>query len=308
MEHTPVLLRECIEGLNIRPGGIYVDGTICRGGHAAEIAKRLRSGRLIGIDRDAEAIDEAGGRLKEFGGRITLVHGNFEDISAILDSYDINAVDGMLFDLGISSPQLESARRGFSHMRDGPLDMRMDQRDEQTAFMIVNQWPEEKLRQVLYDYGEERYARQIAFSIVKKREKAPVNTTFDLNDIILSAIPPSARREQQHPSKRCFQALRLAVNNELGAITEMLVTAPDRLEKGGRLCIISFHSLEDRLVKNAFNARAKGCECPKDFPVCVCGKKPELKIVTRKPITPGGAELSENPRARSAKLRIAEKI
>ena len=308
MEHTPVLLNECIEGLTIKPDGVYVDGTLGRGGHAREIVKRLRSGRLIAIDRDADAINEARQLLSEYQDKITFVHGNFNDISRILDINGKELADGMLFDLGVSSPQLDNGERGFSYMQNSPLDMRMDKQDELSAFEVVNNWTEDELRKIFYEYGEERYSGLISRAIVRKREITQIKTTFDLNDIIISAIPAAARREAQHPSKRCFQALRIAVNNELGAISQMLDVAPDRLKTGGRLCVISFHSLEDRLVKNAFSTRARGCICPKDFPVCVCGVKPSLKVVTKKPIIPDDMEAKLNPRARSAKLRVAERL
>ena len=308
MEHTPVLLGECIDGLNIRPDGLYVDGTLGLGGHAREIAKRLGSGRLIAIDRDAEAIREAEGHLSEHSGRVTFLHGNFGDISGILDANGAGKVDGMLFDLGVSSPQLDNGQRGFSYMHDAPLDMRMDRGAGETAFTIVNQWPEEDLKRVFSEYGEERHAGLIARAIVRNRAVAQIKTTFELNGAIFSAIPAAARREAQHPSKRCFQALRIAVNDELESIARMLGAAPGRLRKGGRLCVISFHSLEDRLVKNAFNEAARSCVCPADFPVCVCGTVPSLKVVTKKPIVPGDEEKERNPRARSAKLRIAEKL
>jgi len=308
MEHKPVLLHECIEGLKIKPCGIYVDGTLGRGGHALEILKKLTSGRLIAIDRDADAINEASRRLSEHKEKITFVHGNFSDISGILNENGVELADGMLFDLGISSPQVDDSERGFSYMRDAPLDMRMDKRDEESAYDAVNNWTEAKLRKVFYEYGEERYSSLIARAIVRKRAAGAIVTTFDLNDIILSAIPAAARREAQHPSKRCYQALRIAVNDELGSVSSMLEAAPERLSTGGRLCIISFHSLEDRLVKNSFSAKARGCVCPKDFPVCVCGVKPELKVITKKPVIPGDMEAKLNPRARSAKLRIAERL
>ena len=308
MEHTPVLLSECIEGLNIKPEGIYVDGTLGRGGHAREIAKKLNTGRLIAIDRDADAIREAAELLSEFKGRITFVHGNFSDVSEILGAEGVDLVDGMLFDLGVSSPQLNNSERGFSYMKDAPLDMRMDRRELHSAFDVVNYYPEETLRRVFFEYGEERYANLIARAIVKKRATTLIGSTFDLNSIIFSAIPAAARREAQHPSKRCFQALRIAVNDELGFIAEMLDSAPEKLKKGGRFCIISFHSLEDRLVKRSFTARAKTCTCPGDFPVCTCKTTPVLKIITKKPITPCEEESNLNPRSRSAKLRIAEKL
>jgi len=308
MEHKPVLLSECIDGLKIKPDGLYVDGTLGRGGHAREIAKRLTTGRLIAIDRDAEAISEAQGLLSDYADRITFIHGNFSDLSEILEANGIDRADGMLFDLGVSSPQLDDGQRGFSYMHDAPLDMRMDNREGETAFDAVNGWPEDKLRKVFAGYGEERYAGLIARAIAKKRMTAPINTTADLNGVIISAIPAAARREAQHPSKRCFQALRIAINDELGALERMLYIAPERLGKGGRLCIISFHSLEDRIVKTTFNELARKCVCPADFPVCVCGKVPALKVITKKPVIPGAAESEQNPRARSAKLRIAERL
>jgi len=308
MEHLPVLLSECIEGLSVKPGGVYVDGTLGRGGHSREIARRLTTGKLIAIDRDAQAIKDSSELLAEFGDKIIFARGNFGGISGILDENAIEAADGMLFDLGVSSPQLDDGGRGFSYMKDAPLDMRMDTGGGETAFDAVNFWPEEKLKKVFYEYGEERYAASIARGIARKRSEARIETTFDLNNIIFSAIPAAARREAQHPSKRCFQALRIAVNDELGSITGMLENAPKRLKPGGRICVISFHSLEDRLVKNSFAGYAKGCVCPRDFPVCVCGTTPVLKVLTKKPVTPGSDELNANPRARSAKLRIAEKI
>ena len=308
MEHTPVLLNESIDGLDIRPDGIYVDGTLGRGGHSIEIVKRLDAGRLIAIDRDADAIHAAGKLFSDHRDRISFVRGNFKNLSEILDSEGVAAADGMLFDLGVSSPQLDNTERGFSYMHDAPLDMRMDTRASLTAFDIVNKWQEDELRKVFYEYGEERYAARIARVIVKKRGSGQIKTTFDLNEIIVSAMPAAARREQQHPSKRCYMALRIAVNDELGAISEMLNAAPQRLKPGGRLCVISFHSLEDRIVKNSFAARVSGCLCPRDFPVCVCGFLPTMKLITKKPVTPTKTETDINPRARSAKLRIAEKI
>ena len=308
MEHSPVLLSECIENLNIKPDGIYIDGTLGRGGHSLEIAKRLEKGRLIAIDRDAEAILKAGKFLEEYKDRITFVKGNFGDISEILDSENIQAVDGMLFDFGVSSPQLDDVSRGFSYMADTALDMRMDTEGSLTAFEIINEWNPEELQRIFRQYGEERYASSIARAIVRKRETQPINSTFELNNVIFSAIPAAARREKQHPSKRCFQAIRISVNDELGAIEKMLGTAIDRLNPGGRLCAMSFHSLEDRLVKKAFTAAVSGCTCPSKLPVCVCGFEPRLKMIARKPITPTDAEIERNPRARSAKLRVAERI
>ena len=306
--HAPVLLRECIEGLNIRPDGIYVDGTLGRAGHSREIAARLTTGRLICIDRDQAALDAAPQRLGGLMSKVTLVHGNFEQLDSILDGLSLPGVDGMLFDLGVSSPQLDDPERGFSYMHDAPLDMRMDQTAPLTAAHVVNEWPQEELKNILWRYGEERYSGLIAAAIVRKRQEAPIETTFQLVDVIRSAMPGSALREKQHPAKRSFQAIRIAVNDELRAVERMLQSAVPRLNPGGRLAVISFHSLEDRIVKTSLADFARGCTCPPDFPVCVCGKKPDIKLVNRKPIVSGDEELKENPRARSAKLRVAEKV
>lgn len=308
-QHKSVLLQECIDALNIRPDGIYLDGTLGGAGHSSQIARRLtEGGRLIGVDRDRTALAAAKERLAPYADRVTLVHSNFAEIDAILDSLGIPAVDGMLFDLGVSSPQLDDASRGFSYMADAPLDMRMDKDDALTAGEVVNTWPQCELRRILYDYGEERYAPQIAAAICRAREKAPVETTLELVDIIRSAMPAQALREKQHPAKRSFQAIRIAVNDELGAVSRMMQAAVGRLNPGGRLAVITFHSLEDRIVKSEMQQAARGCTCPPEFPVCVCGKKPLVKLVTRKPIVSSPAELEENPRARSAKLRVAEKL
>ncbi|HCS34974.1 MAG TPA: 16S rRNA (cytosine(1402)-N(4))-methyltransferase [Clostridiales bacterium] len=308
-QHKSVLLQECIDALNIRPDGIYLDGTLGGAGHSSQIARRLtEGGRLIGVDRDRTALAAAKERLAPYADRVTLVHSNFAEIDAILDSLGIPAVDGMLFDLGVSSPQLDDASRGFSYMADAPLDMRMDKDDALTAGAVVNTWPQGELRRILYDYGEERYAPQIAAAICRAREKAPIETTLELVDIIRSAMPAQALREKQHPAKRSFQAIRIAVNDELGAVSRMMQAAVGRLNPGGRLAVITFHSLEDRIVKSEMQQAARGCTCPPEFPVCVCGKKPLVKLVTRKPIVSSPAELEENPRARSAKLRVAEKL
>jgi 16S rRNA (cytosine1402-N4)-methyltransferase len=306
--HTPVLLSESIEALAVKPGGIYVDGTLGRGGHAYEIARRLgEGGKLVGIDRDEEAVRAAGGRLSAFGSKITVVKGNFGELGEILDRLGIEKADGMLFDLGLSSPQVDEAERGFSYMAEAPLDMRMDRSAALTAAEIVNCWDEKELRRILFEYGEERYAPRIAASIAAARRKKEIRTTLELVDIIKAALPAQALREKQHPAKRSFQALRIAVNDELGSIEKMLDIAPDRLNAGGRLCVISFHSLEDRLVKLAIRKREKGCVCPKDFPVCVCGFKQTLKALGG-PITASKEELEANSRARSAKLRVAERV
>ena len=305
--HKSVLLDECIEALNIRSDGVYVDGTLGRAGHSREIAKRLTTGRLICIDRDMAAIEAAQERLAPWMERVTLVHGNFADLEAVLRENGIGGVDGMLFDLGVSSPQLDDASRGFSYMQDAPLDMRMDLDAPLTAYEVVNSWSYEELRRILFDYGEERYAPAIAKAIVRMRETAPIETTLELVDVIKGAMPSAALREKQHPAKRSFQAIRIAVNGELDALPPMLSAAVEALNPQGRLAVITFHSLEDRIVKKAMQNMARGCTCPPEFPVCVCGKKPKLKVLTRKPIVSGEAELNENPRARSAKLRVAEK-
>lgn len=306
--HIPVLLQECIENLNIDPEGIYLDGTLGLGGHSFEIASRLKGGRLICIDRDETAIKRAGKRLAPFGDKVTLIHGNFSDAAELLDNAGINSVDGMLFDLGVSSPQLDEAERGFSYMNDAPLDMRMDTSCGITAYDLVNSWDKSRLEHILFDYGEERYARRIVSAIVSRREEKPIETTLELADIIRSAMPAAALREKQHPAKRTFQAVRIAVNDELGAVRQMIETAPDKLSKGGRLCIISFHSLEDRIVKSGIAARENGCTCPREAPICTCGFVQTLKSVCRKPILPSEEEIKRNPRSRSAKLRVAERV
>ena len=305
--HKPVLLQECLEGLKIRPDGIYVDGTLGRAGHSREIVSRLTTGRLICIDRDMAAIDAAKERLAPYLDRVTLVHSNFSELESVLRQAGVTGADGMLFDLGVSSPQLDDGSRGFSYMQDAPLDMRMDRSAPLSAYEVVNTWSYEELRRILYDYGEERYAPAIAKAIVRARETAPVDTTLELVEIIKGAMPPAALREKQHPAKRSFQAIRIAVNGELDALEPMLRSAVDGLNPGGRLAVITFHSLEDRIVKRTLQEMAKGCTCPPEFPVCVCGKKPKIKILTRRPVVSGAAELEENPRARSAKLRVAEK-
>ena len=306
--HYSVLLKESIDALNIRPDGIYVDGTLGLGGHSEQIAKRLTTGRLIAIDRDQTALERAGERLKPYAERITFVHGNFRDLPRLLSEHDAEKVDGMLFDLGVSSPQLDEAERGFSYMVDAPLDMRMDTSESLTAWFVVNKWPEEKLKKILFEYGEERYAPRIASAIAARREQNPIDTTGDLVEVIRGAMPAAALREKQHPAKRSFQAIRIAVNDELASISELMDAAAQALNPGGRCAVISFHSLEDRIVKNAIAAREHGCTCPRDFPICTCGFRQTLKSITRKPILPTEQELSENPRSRSAKMRVAERV
>ena len=306
--HVSVLLQECIDGLNINPDGIYVDGTLGGAGHSSQIAARLTTGRLIGIDRDPVALKAAGERLAPYADRVTLVHSNFCDMAQVLKDLDVPGVDGILLDLGVSSPQLDDGARGFSYMTDAPLDMRMNSGDSLSAHTVVNTWPQEELKRILYTYGEERYAPQIAAAICRRREEKTIETTLELVDIIRSAMPAAALREKQHPAKRSFQAIRIAVNDELGAVETIMKDAVDLLNPGGRLAIITFHSLEDRIVKNGMADAAKGCTCPPNFPVCVCGKKPKVKLISRKPIVSGAEELDVNPRARSAKLRVCEKL
>lgn len=305
--HISVLLEECIEGLNIKPDGIYVDGTLGGAGHSSRIAQKLTTGRLIGIDRDTVALKAAGERLAPYADRVILVHSNFCEIKQVLQDLGIEGVDGILLDLGVSSPQLDDGSRGFSYMADAPLDMRMNREDLLTAHTVVNTWSQEELKRILYTYGEERYAPQIAAAICRRREQKPIETTLELVDIIRSGMPAAALREKQHPAKRSFQAIRIAVNDELGAVERVMKDAIEVLNPGGRLCIITFHSLEDRIVKLGMSEAAKGCTCPPNFPVCVCGKKPLVELISRKPIVSGDRELEMNPRARSAKLRICQK-
>jgi len=305
--HKPVLLEECMEALAIREGGTYLDGTLGRAGHASELLRRLRGGRLIGVDRDEAAIAAAAERLAPYGDRVTLRHDNFTNIGAVLQELEVKALDGALFDLGVSSPQLDDPSRGFSYMHDAPLDMRMDRTAALDARAVVNTWSEGELRRILQEYGEERYAARIAAAIVRSREKKPIETTGELSGLVRGAMPAPALREKQHPAKRTFQAVRIAVNGELDALAPMLRAVTEALAPGGRLAVITFHSLEDRIVKQTLRELATGCTCPPEFPVCVCGKKPKLRLVTRKPVLPGQEEIRDNPRARSAKLRVAER-
>ena len=302
------MLEECIEGLDIRPEGVYLDGTLGRAGHSREIAKRLSTGRLICVDRDQAALDAAQERLAPWLDKVELVHSNFDQVDQILDRLSLPGVDGMLFDLGVSSPQLDDGSRGFSYMADAPLDMRMDREEGLTAAEVVNGWPQEELRRIISQYGEERFAPQIAGAVVRRRVDRPISTTLELVEVIRSAMPPKALREKQHPAKRTFQAIRIAVNDELASVDRMLQRAVPRLNRGGRLAVITFHSLEDRIVKTGLAGFARGCTCPPDFPVCVCGRTPDVKLIHKKPILPSEREIEENPRARSAKLRLAEKL
>lgn len=304
--HRPVLLDECIDALAIREDGVYVDGTAGGGGHSQEIAKRLITGRLIAIDQDPDAILAAGTRLSPYP-QAKLVRSNFSRMAQVLQELGISKVDGVLLDIGVSSHQLDTPERGFSYHADAPLDMRMSQ-EGPSAKDLVNGLPERELSRILFEYGEERYARGIARAIVRRREEGPIETTGELVDAIKSGMPAAAKREQGHPARRTFQALRIEVNGELDRLKEGLVAAFSSLKVGGRLAVITFHSLEDRIVKRQYAAWCKGCTCPPDFPVCVCGKTPQGKLYTRKPIEAGEQELEENPRSRSAKLRVIEKI
>ena len=307
--HVSILLKPCLEALAIKPGGVYVDATTGGAGHSLRIAERLHdTGRLICIDRDDEALENAKERLRDVWQRVTTVKSDFRDIDRVLQQLGLPGADGILFDLGVSSPQLDHAERGFSYMQDAPLDMRMDRTQQLTAWNVVNDWSRAEIRRILFEYGEERYAPLIAAAIEREREKKTIETTLELVDIIKGAMPGKAKREKQHPAKRSFQAIRIAVNDELGAVREAMDKAIDCLNPGGRLAVITFHSLEDRIVKAAFQQAAQGCTCPKEFPVCVCGKTPKVRLTPRKPILPDEKEIEGNPRARSAKLRVCEKI
>ena len=307
-KHTSVLLHETVDGLNVRPDGIYVDGTLGGGGHAFEVCTRLGDkGRFIGIDQDAAAIEAAGKRLEGFGEKVTIIRSNYRDMKPQLQNIGVDKVDGIVIDLGVSSYQLDTAERGFSYRVDAPLDMRMDQRQKMTARDIVNSYSEAELYRVIRDYGEDRFAKNIAKHIVLEREKAPIETTGQLNEIIRRAIPMKIQKTSGHPSKRTFQAVRIELNHELDVLRDSLDEMIDILNPGGRICIITFHSLEDRIVKSAFRKNENPCTCPSHFPVCVCGKVSKGKVVTRKPILPSEEEMEENSRSKSAKLRIFER-
>ena len=306
--HRSVMLEPCMEALAIKPDGIYVDGTAGGGGHSFEIARRLTTGRLIAIDQDEAAIKAASAKLAPLGERAQVVRNNFCHVADVLDTLGIDKIDGILLDLGVSSYQLDTPERGFSYMADAPLDMRMDMRAEKNAYHVVNTYSEYDLRRILFEYGEERFAGRIASRIVEARAQHPIETTGELTALIKSAIPAAARDGGHHPAKRSFQAIRIEVNSELDVIRPALEAAAQRLRKGGRMAVITFHSLEDRIVKQTFADMASGCTCPKGLPVCVCGKKPLVKVISRKPILPDAEELETNPRSRSAKLRVAEKL
>lgn len=307
-KHISVLLGESVDALKVTDNGIYVDGTLGGGGHSYEILRRSDSVRLVGIDRDKEAIAAAKKRLMEFDGRVSFVNDNFSNVLSILENLGIEKINGAVLDLGVSSYQLDNGERGFSYMHDAPLDMRMNKDDNLSAYDVVNTYSQDELTNIFYSYGEENWSKRIAEFIVKKREKTPINTTFELVDIIKSAIPQKARLTGGHPAKRIFQAIRIEVNNELKILDKAIRDFVTVIEPGGRLAIITFHSLEDRIVKNTFKDLSTGCTCPKSFPVCVCGKKPTVKIISRKPVLPRDEELELNSRSKSAKLRVIEKI
>ena len=306
--HRSVLLDESIEALAIRPDGIYVDGTAGGGGHSFAVASKLENGLLIAIDQDENAIAAASARLAPLGERARVVRNNFSNLTQVLEECEIDQIDGLLLDLGVSSHQLDEAERGFAYQNDAPLDMRMDRRRTKTARDVVNTYSFEDLKRILFTYGEEKFSARIAAKIVAAREKKPIETTGELADLIKSAIPAAARDGGHHPAKRSFQAIRIEVNGELDVIVPAIESAVAHMKKGGRIAIITFHSLEDRIVKQTFAHLASGCTCPKNLPICVCGKKPLLKVISKKPILPSEQELEENPRSRSAKLRVAEKI
>ena len=306
--HKSVLLNETVDSLNIKPNGIYIDGTLGGGGHAYEVCKRLgEHGRFIGIDQDAEAIEAAGLRLAEFGDKVTIVRSNYVDIDNILKSLNIRKVNGIMLDLGVSSHQLDTVERGFSYKENAPLDMRMDVRNPMTAKDIVNNYSEMELYRVIRDYGEDKFAKNIAKHIVNARKEKEIETTYELNDIIKAAIPMKMRVNGGHPAKKTFQAIRIELNKELEVLNNSIDKMIDLLDDGGRLSIITFHSLEDRIVKTRFRNNENPCICPPDFPVCVCGKKSKGKVITRKPIVPSEQEIIENKRAKSSKLRVFER-
>lgn len=307
-EHVPVLLNEVLEGLNIKEDGIYVDGTLGGAGHSLEIVKRLSTGKLIGIDQDENALKKAGEVLADYKDKVILVHNNYEKIDKVLEELNIKEIDGMLLDIGVSSHQLDEETRGFSYNKDAPLDMRMDRTSSFTAWDLVNKYSEEEIEQIIWDYGEDRWAKRIAEFIVRERQEKPIDTTFELVIAIKKAIPSQVRRETGHPARKTFQAIRIEVNRELDVLSNGIPKMVNSLKPGGRLAIITFHSLEDRIVKNSFRDLYKDCICPPEFPQCICEKYREIEIITRRPIIPTKEEIKSNPRSRSAKLRVAEKL
>lgn len=307
--HVPVMLGECLDGLKIKADGVYVDGTVGGGGHSSEIVKRLSDkGRLICFDKDEDALKASGARLADFKDRVTFVHDDYKNMPERLDTMGVGKVDGILLDLGVSSYQLDNAERGFSYMKDAPLDMRMDRSQRVSAYEVVNTYGEDEIAKILFDYGEEKLARAIARKIVNRRSEKPIETTLELAKIVEDSYPAKTRWKYGHPAKRTFQAIRIEVNDELSSLGEAITAMARRLEKGGRMAVITFHSLEDRIVKTAFKELSLACTCPPDFPVCVCGKVQEVELVNKKPIVASEKELDENPRSQSAKLRIVEKL
>lgn len=307
-KHIPIMLNQVLDGLDIKPEGVYVDGTLGGAGHSYEIVKKLSGGgRLVGIDQDGDAIHSAGARLQKYMDRVDIVKSNYVNMPAVLDNLGIDKVDGILLDLGVSSYQFDNAERGFSYRMDAPLDMRMDRDSDYTAEDIVNDYSEEDLRRIIKEYGEEKFAGRIAAEIVKARETQRIRTTFELNEIITKAIPAAARRHGGHPAKKTYQAIRIELNRELTVLSDSIEGMIDRLKPQGRICIITFHSLEDRIVKNAFKTAENPCICPPEFPVCVCGRKPKGRVITKKPIEADEKEREENPRSTSAKLRVFER-
>lgn len=307
--HVPVMLGECLDGLKIKADGVYVDGTVGGGGHSSEIVKRLSDkGRLICFDKDEDALKASGARLADFKDRVTFVHDDYKNMPERLDTMGVGKVDGILLDLGVSSYQLDNAERGFSYMKDAPLDMRMDRSQRVSAYEVVNTYGEDEIAKILFDYGEEKLARAIARKIVNRRSEKPIETTLELAKIVEDTYPAKTRWKYGHPAKRTFQAIRIEVNDELSSLGEAITAMARRLEKGGRMAVITFHSLEDRIVKTAFKELSLACTCPPDFPVCVCGKVQEVGLVNKKPIVASEKELDENPRSQSAKLRVVEKL
>lgn len=307
--HVPVMLGECLDGLKIKADGVYVDGTVGGGGHSSEIVKRLSDkGRLICFDKDEDALKASGARLADFKDRVTFVHDDYKNMPERLNEMGVGKVDGILLDLGVSSYQLDNAERGFSYMKDAPLDMRMDRSQRVSAYEVVNTYGEDEIAKILFDYGEEKLARAIARKIVNRRSEKPIETTLELAKIVEDTYPAKTRWKYGHPAKRTFQAIRIEVNDELSSLGEAITAMARRLEKGGRMAVITFHSLEDRIVKTAFKELSLACTCPPDFPVCVCGKVQEVELVNKKPIVASEKELDENPRSQSAKLRIVEKL
>ncbi len=307
-KHISVLFSESIDALNVKDGGVYADATLGGGGHSLGILSKSKSSNVIGIDRDAEAVKAAAERLRPFKDRFTAVNGNFSEAKSILSDLGVTSLDGVIMDLGVSSYQLDNAERGFSYMKDAPLDMRMNRSDKKTAYDVVNSYSEDYLAQIFWEYGEDKWSKRVAEFICRERQKKPIETTYELVDVIKAAIPKGARSDGGHPAKRFFQAIRIEVNDELNILAGAVNDFTSLLKAGGRIAVITFHSFEDRIVKQTLRSLEKGCVCPKEFPICVCGRKPEIKMISKKPVLPSQDEIEQNPRSKSAKLRIAEKL